>query len=128
MVLAFLLLISFYFGHNPQHRFNIFLIPLTIFLLCTVIEDYKINLKFCLSFFLISIFYSKVYILLNAGPIPINTNAQDLYETSLQRFFMNTEYWVSKRGYIITSLITIITACLLFFTVKTSTLKIKLNA
>lgn len=111
--MVLLLLISFYFSLNPQYRFNSFLIPLTIYLLSLVINDLKINIKTCQLFALISIFSSKVYYLINSCDIPLNPSVDDLYNTCLQRFFMNTGHWVSWHGYYITLTLTIVTAFLL---------------
>lgn len=111
--MVLLLLISYYFSLNPQYRFNSFLIPITIYLLCLVINDLKITIKTCQWFALISLFSSKVYYSLNSCDIPYHPSVNDLYNTCLQRFFMNTGYWVSWPGYYITLAITIISAFLM---------------
>lgn len=113
IALALLLLVSFYFGLNPQYRFNIYLMPLTIYLLCSVMDDLKINLRFCLWFLFVSLFCSKFYVPFNVGDLPLTPLKGDLFQPDMQRFFMNSGYWVSTEGYIITGTMTLITGCLL---------------
>ncbi|CDZ77506.1 hypothetical protein BN59_01789 [Legionella massiliensis] len=111
--LAMLLLISFYFLLNPQCRFDTFLIPLTIYSLSLVMQNLKINLRFCFAYLLISLYCSKFYYSLNSGYIPIQPTGEQLYTTGLQRFFMNTGYWVSWEGYLLTLLITLMTGLMM---------------
>lgn len=111
--LTFILLISFYFSLNPQYRFNTFLIPVTIYLLCSVMQNLKINFKFCQLYFLISLLCSKVYYSLNLGYVPVNPTVEELYTTSVQKLLMNSGYWVSGYGYTITMALTIVVGLLL---------------
>jgi hypothetical protein len=118
LALVVLLLISFYFGLNPQYRFNTFLMPITIFLLCMVMQDLKINYKFNLWFGLIALFSSKIYLPLNVGNMPSEPSSYDLLHTGLQRFFMNSGDWVSWRGYYITLGLTVCTTIMIIFLIK----------
>ncbi|MBA3536112.1 MAG: hypothetical protein H0T84_05810 [Tatlockia sp.] len=113
--LVILLFISFYFSLNSQYRFNTFLIPFYIYLLCLVLDSMNIRFKFCLYYLLIGIVSSKIYYLINVDPISDWPSIDEFYTTSLQRYFMNTGYWVSWDGYFITAGISVIVIFSLYF-------------
>lgn len=102
--------IAFALSLNSESRHLTLAIVPIIFLVARVLEKYKITKEECVLFGVVSLLYSKVWMLMNIG----NVEPANVLVMPWQRYFMSCGPWMSNRMYVLQGVIVAVTTIVLW--------------
>ncbi len=99
---------------NSESRHLTMVIVPVIFMTAKVFEHYKITKQECILFCIVSLLYSKVWMLMNIGDVP----PDNVLVFPWQRYFMNCGPWISNTMYVVQGVIVVVTTVVLWVWIK----------
>lgn len=105
---------------NSESRFIINIFPAFVIFTVKAIDELDFNKYYYYLLGIISVLYSKIWLLINANPIPRLDvyDFEGLTQTSWQRYFMNIGPWMSDKMYLIQTPVVVITFILIWWLIR----------
>lgn len=117
--LRLLVVLNILLSINPQSRYEINTVTIFIIVLVKLLDGSFLRRQSLLLWVLLSLFYSKVWYVMNTGPQVDDGTMEVLLRFPLQHVFMNVGPWMSKQMYLVQGGVVLLTAGLLYLLVRT---------
>jgi len=105
---------------NSESRFIINIFPAFVIFTAKAIDELDFSKYYYYLLFIISVLYSKIWLLINSSPIPKPDvyDFEGLTRTSWQRYFMNIGPWMSDKMYLIQTSVVLITFMIIWCLIR----------
>ena len=98
--LFLVIVFSYFFALDSESRHLICVIPVVVILTAKALETYPFNRQDCWVFGIISVLYSKIWMLINTTK-SMPSDPSNFLEFPWQKYFMNAGPWMSNEMYIV---------------------------
>jgi hypothetical protein len=114
------MLANLFLSINPQSRFQINVAPVVLILIVSLGDRTFLKNQSLVFWFLLSVFYSKVWYKFNTAPQIDDGTMTSLLNFPLQHYFMNSGPWMSQKMYYVQGAVVLVTGVVIYVLTRSS--------